>query len=66
MDKPQGPLRDTSSGQPSAMNRSAWEDPDDAQLRVSIASNKRLRKLRLEESEDTITGHEYENRLRRQ
>jgi len=48
------------------MNRSAWEDPDDAQLRVSIASNKRLRKLRLEESEDTITGHEYENRLRRQ
>lgn len=45
---------------------SAWADPDDEELRVSIASDKRLRKLRVEESEDVITGNEYENRLRRQ
>ncbi|KAI9799109.1 MAG: hypothetical protein M1825_004876 [Sarcosagium campestre] len=43
-----------------------WEDSDDDRLVVSLASNPRLRKLRLTEAEDTITGKEYTKRLRRQ
>lgn len=43
-----------------------WDDPDDQTLRISIASDKRLRKLRDGPSEDVITGNEYERRLRRQ
>ncbi|KAJ6570248.1 WD40-repeat-containing domain protein [Mycena vulgaris] len=42
----------------------AWEDPSDPPT-VSIASN-RLRKLRDEPSETTLTGRQYESRLRRQ
>lgn len=44
----------------------AWMDPDDANLNVSLASNKRLRKLRDTVSEDAVGGREYERRLRRQ
>ncbi|KAJ7914868.1 WD40-repeat-containing domain protein [Mycena leptocephala] len=42
----------------------AWEDPSDPPV-VSIDSN-RLRKLRDEPSETTLTGRQYESRLRRQ
>ncbi|KAK7032907.1 Methyltransf-2 domain-containing protein [Favolaschia claudopus] len=42
----------------------AWEDPSDPPL-VSIES-KRLRKLRDQPSETTLTGRQYESRLRRQ
>lgn len=42
----------------------AWEDPSDPPV-VSIDS-KRLRKLRDEPSETTLTGRQYESRLRRQ
>lgn len=41
-------------------------DSDDERLTVSLASNSRLRKLRIEESEDLINGKEYISRLRRQ
>lgn len=44
----------------------AWTDPDDANLNVSLASNRRLRKLRDAASEDAVGGKEYERRLRRQ
>ena len=44
----------------------AWTDPDDTTLQVSLASNKRLRKLRDAPSDDTVGGREYERRLRRQ
>lgn len=44
----------------------AWDDPDDTTLRVSLATDKRLRKLRDDPEEDTVGGHEYERRLRRQ
>ncbi|KAF9649072.1 WD40 repeat-like protein [Thelephora ganbajun] len=44
----------------------AWVDPDDLDLRVSLASNKRLRKLRDTVAEDEIGGRDYERRLRRQ
>ena len=45
---------------------SAWVDPDDAKLKVSLASDNRLRKLRDAPDEDVITGKDYELRLRRQ
>ena len=44
----------------------AWIDPDDATLQVSLASNKRLRKLREAPSDDAVGGREYERRLRGQ
>ena len=44
----------------------AWIDSDDERLRVSLASNTRLRKLRISESEDIISGTEYAKRLRQQ
>lgn len=43
-----------------------WHDSDDERLTVSLASQNRLRKLRVAESEDVISGKEYVRRLRRQ
>lgn len=44
----------------------AWVDPDDLDVQVSLAANKRLRKLRDTVAEDEIGGRDYERRLRRQ
>ncbi|OBZ79573.1 putative U3 small nucleolar RNA-associated protein 18 [Grifola frondosa] len=44
----------------------AWMDPDDTTLQVSLATDKRRRKLRDALSEDEVGGREYERRLRRQ
>ncbi|KAI9800127.1 MAG: hypothetical protein M1833_003454 [Piccolia ochrophora] len=44
----------------------AWEDSDDERMMVSLASNPRLRKLRISEAEDMVDGKEYSKRLRRQ
>ncbi|KAH6661510.1 U3 small nucleolar RNA-associated protein [Verticillium dahliae] len=44
----------------------AWEDSDDERLTVSLAGVSQLRKLRIAESEDVVTGAEYAQRLRRQ
>lgn len=43
-----------------------WHDSDDDRLTISLASHQRLRKLRVAESEDVISGKEYIRRLRRQ
>lgn len=43
-----------------------WFDPADQDLTVSLADTTRLRKLRDTQEEDTVTGLEYETRLRRQ
>ncbi|KAJ6016966.1 hypothetical protein N7451_000345 [Penicillium sp. IBT 35674x] len=43
-----------------------WYDSDDERLAVSLASQAKLRKLRVAESEDVISGKEYTRRLRRQ
>ena len=43
-----------------------WVDSDDERIVVSLASNPRLRKLRLTDSEDLVNGREYTKRLRRQ
>lgn len=44
----------------------AWIDSDDERITVSLASDNRLRKLRLAEDEDWINGNEYCKRLRQQ
>ncbi|KAH6675761.1 WD40-repeat-containing domain protein [Halenospora varia] len=43
-----------------------WEDSDDDRLTVSLAGNSRLRKLRVNEDEDLVSGREYTTRLQRQ
>ncbi|KAF9884717.1 hypothetical protein FE257_001346 [Aspergillus nanangensis] len=43
-----------------------WYDSDDDRMAISLASQGRLRKLRVAESEDVISGKEYIRRLRRQ
>ncbi|GAA6012189.1 hypothetical protein JCM10207_002753 [Rhodosporidiobolus poonsookiae] len=48
------------------LRQSAWHDPADATLQVSLAGQKRTRKLRDAEGEDVVSGLEYESRLRRQ
>ncbi|KZV81779.1 hypothetical protein EXIGLDRAFT_730612, partial [Exidia glandulosa HHB12029] len=49
-----------------ARKKAAWVDEDDEELRVNIAENKRLRKLRDAEGEEEVAGADYESRLRRQ
>ncbi|KAL2023186.1 hypothetical protein VTK56DRAFT_3309 [Thermocarpiscus australiensis] len=44
----------------------AWEDSDDERLTVSLAGATRLRKLRISEAEDLVSGTEYARRLRQQ
>jgi hypothetical protein len=44
--------------------RPAWVDDDDEQVLVSLAAEKRIRKLRKTEDDDLVTGAEYTQRLR--
>lgn len=44
----------------------AWEDSDDERLTISLADATQLRKLRISEAEDVISGTEYTIRLRQQ
>lgn len=43
-----------------------WEDSDDERLAISLANTTRLRKLRITEAEDVVSGAEYSRRLRQQ
>ncbi|KAJ5097529.1 hypothetical protein N7456_008250 [Penicillium angulare] len=43
-----------------------WHDSDDERLAVSLGSQARLRKLRVTDSEDIVSGKEYVRRLRKQ
>jgi U3 small nucleolar RNA-associated protein 18 len=62
--QPDSPLEESASHSLKSRKPPAWEDPSDPPA-VSIESN-RLRKLRDEPSETTLTGRQYESRLRRQ
>jgi len=42
----------------------AWHDSDDDRLRINLVSDKRLRKLRIAQDEEEISGREYQRRLR--
>ncbi|KPM34970.1 hypothetical protein AK830_g11600 [Neonectria ditissima] len=44
----------------------AWEDSDDDRLAISLAGATRLRKLRITETDDLVSGSEYSRRLRKQ
>lgn len=44
----------------------AWEDSDDERLAISLAGATRLRKLRISDAEDIVSGAEYSKRLRQQ
>lgn len=43
-----------------------WNDSDDERMAISLAGHRQLRKLRVAESEDVVTGSEYIKRLRTQ
>lgn len=53
-------------GQAAQGDAPAWEDSDDDGLTVSLASVARLRRLRVTEAEDAVSGTEYCTRLRQQ
>ncbi|KAK2750664.1 hypothetical protein FQN57_002737 [Myotisia sp. PD_48] len=57
---------DQSSAQLDNAPAAAWEDSDDERIRVSLAGNDRLRKLREAEVDDVISGRDYTSRLRKQ
>ncbi|AED91981.1 U3 small nucleolar RNA-associated protein 18 [Arabidopsis thaliana] len=59
-------LSDEENGQVVAIRKgeAAWEDEEEKQINVDIASVNRLRKLRKEENEGLISGSEYIARLR--
>ncbi len=57
---------DEDDAQSDTGDKPAWVDSDDERITVSLATNPRLRKLRITESEDQINGREYTKRLRRQ
>ncbi|KAH7035316.1 U3 small nucleolar RNA-associated protein [Microdochium trichocladiopsis] len=44
----------------------AWEDSDDERFTISLASVSQLRKFRVSEAEDIVSGSEYIRRLRTQ
>ncbi|XP_064404926.1 U3 small nucleolar RNA-associated protein 18 homolog isoform X2 [Halichondria panicea] len=56
---------DAGEGKPSQLQK-AWHDEDDDNINVDVVSNKRLRKLRRSESEKTLSGVVYNQRLRSQ
>ncbi|EOA20320.1 hypothetical protein CARUB_v10000628mg [Capsella rubella] len=59
-------LSDEDNGQVVGIKKgqAAWEDEEEKQININIASVNRLRKLRKEENEGLISGSEYIARLR--
>lgn len=49
-----------------ANKAAVWSDPEDAKLEVNIATAARAKKLHKKAGETTISGVEYERRLREQ
>lgn len=60
------PIAQIASTQSASKDAPAWEDSDDERLTISLANATQLRKLRIGEAEDVITGTEYITRLRQQ
>ncbi|GAX80986.1 hypothetical protein CEUSTIGMA_g8421.t1 [Chlamydomonas eustigma] len=50
----------------SGSRRPAWNDPDDVRLKVNVADQARLRKLRSNEKQTILNGVQYEAALRKQ
>lgn len=51
---------------PEGVSSAAWNDPDDAKLEVDLTLRNRTKKLRRSDAEGSVTGAEYEQRLRDQ
>jgi WD40 repeat protein len=75
LDAPTGSTKELATAAPAAgkalvpkdaKNTPAWEDSDDERLAVSLASATQLRKLRISEDDDIVSGTEYTRRLRQQ
>jgi len=49
----------------SSKRKAAWSDPSDVHISISLAHDKRLRKLRDAPTEDVVNGTAYESKLRR-
>lgn len=60
-----GEEKEGKKGQNRAL-KPAWEDPDDDEIQINVADVPRLRKLRQAEEETTVSGSEYQARLREQ
>ncbi|MCJ1395192.1 hypothetical protein MMC18_008075 [Xylographa bjoerkii] len=60
------PQTEDTEGETDGAEPPAWIDSDDERITVSLASNPRLRKLRISETEDVVNGKEYTRRLRQQ
>ncbi|RYP90563.1 hypothetical protein DL770_003325 [Monosporascus sp. CRB-9-2] len=60
------PIAQIAPTKPASKDAPAWEDSDDERLTISLASGTQLRKLRISEAEDVVTGNEYIARLRQQ
>ncbi|RYO84025.1 hypothetical protein DL766_001293 [Monosporascus sp. MC13-8B] len=60
------PIAQIAPTNPASRDAPAWEDSDDERLTISLASATQLRKLRISEAEDVVTGSEYIARLRQQ
>jgi WD40 repeat protein len=56
----------SAAAKPNDPNAPLWMDSDDERLAVSLAGTTRLRKLRVTEAEDLVSGTEYCRRLRQQ
>lgn len=61
-----GPAKEVAPAPADEKDPPAWHDSDDERLTVSLATATQLRKLRLSEDDDVITGTEYTRRLRQQ
>lgn len=59
-------LLNTSKDDQEPVDVPAWDDSDDERLTISLASVSQLRKLRISEREDVVSGTEYAHRLRQQ
>jgi len=46
--------------------RAVWQDKSEEAEQVNLTENKKLRKLRLKDSEETVDTEQYEQRLRNQ
>ncbi|KAL3496991.1 WD40-repeat-containing domain protein [Aspergillus germanicus] len=64
----ESPVAPADAGDDDELNElpAVWHDSDDERITISLAGNNKLRKLRVAESEDIISGKEYIRRLRRQ
>ena len=58
--------KESAAQEEQSVRKPAWTDDTVGQLKVDIASQSRLRKLKTSEKEDSISGVEFSKRLKQQ